>query len=389
MRVTQSMLTNNSLRYLSQSYRQLQVLQDQLSTQKKISRPSQDPVVAMNGLRYRTQLTEVEQFKRNLAEVYNWMESADSALDQSTEALHRIRELTVQVSNDTYEESQRANVAKEIQQLREHLEALANTKVNGKYIFNGTNTTNAPLDTSLFDVGLGVFAAAADGEYEPGEFTHVITHNSEQYELVEKNGDEMIFRSVQDGNKTIQVNLDGTGTAESITHSHSYVNAEGVTVTDTKDLAEREVVAFHRNAVSTNSEKVEIELLKGVTVPVNIDAGSVFSLTLFGDIIQLEKALQDPSTSAEELSAMIENFDRQVDTFVSERAELGARYNRVEMIDLRIQDQEVIAKRILSDNEDVDIEKVITELLTAENIHRAALSAMSRIMQPTLLDFIR
>lgn len=103
MRVTQSMLAHNSLGHIHKGYNNLGNIMDQLSTGKKITRASQDPVVAMNGMRYRTQVTEVEQFKRNLSEVYNWMESADSALDTSTQAMHRIRELAIQASNDTYE----------------------------------------------------------------------------------------------------------------------------------------------------------------------------------------------------------------------------------------------------------------------------------------------
>ena len=43
----------------------------------------------------------------------------------------------------------------------------------------------------------------------------------------------------------------------------------------------------------------------------------------------------------------------------------------------------------MSDNEDVHIEKVITELITQESIHRAALAVGARIIQPTLLDFLR
>ncbi|WP_307324868.1 flagellar hook-associated protein FlgL [Evansella vedderi] len=393
MRVTQSMLTNSSLRNLSQSYQGLHRLQDQLATGKKISRASQDPVVAMNGMRYRTQVTEMAQFNRNLSEVYNWMDSGDSALDNVTSALHRIRELTVQASNDTYEASQRGNMAKEIRQLREHLESLGNMQANNKYIFNGTNTTNAPLDPSLMDVGIeamsGGLMALPDGEFEAGEFTHVITHSSGRYELAEKNGNEFLFRDVTNGGKSITLTLNENGEQESLVHSHTRVNGAGETVTETKDLRESQVVVFHRNAVSTNTQNVEIELLKGVTVPVNIQPGNVFSMDFFGDLIQLEKALEDPSTRASDLTAFIGNIDQQVEKVVNERAELGARYNRVEMIDFRIQEQEVIARRILSDNEDADIAKVISDLLASENVHRAALSSMARIMQPTLMDFLR
>ncbi|MCF6410148.1 flagellar hook-associated protein FlgL [Pseudalkalibacillus salsuginis] len=292
MRVTQSMLTGNMLRNLSQSYERMGKYQDQLATGKRINRPSDDPVVAMKGMEYRTNLTEVEQFKRNLSEVYNWMDNSDAALDEAGQALHRIRELTVQASNGTYEDGQRSAIAKEISQIRDHLIDIANTKVAGKYIFNGNNTTEAPV------TGDGAIAATA------------------------------------------------------------------------------------------NDNPVEIEVSKGIKVRTNITPGNVFSQGLFTDLKDLVEKLEN-GASEDEISAYLSNLDTHMDNNTAERAELGARYNRVEMISDRVAEQEVIASRILSDNEDADMERVITDLKTQESIHRAALAAGARIIQPTLMDFLR
>lgn len=272
--------------------------QEQLTTGKKISRPSDDPVVAMKGMTYRTNLTEVEQYKRNLSEAYNWMDNSDAALDKATSVMQRIRELTVQASNGTYDESQKGMVGKEIEQLKEHLVSIANTQVAGKYIFNGNDTTKKPVDLS----------------------------------------------------KT--------------------------------------------PSVSDNGNAVNLELSQGIEVAVNINPKNVFTHTagppesgLFGDINELKKALE--STSGQDISGFLDKLDSHINNLVSERAELGARYNRVELIDARVGEQEVIANRILSDNEDADIERVITDLKMQESLHRAALGVGSRIMQPTLMDFLR
>jgi len=55
----------------------------------------------------------------------------------------------------------------------------------------------------------------------------------------------------------------------------------------------------------------------------------------------------------------------------------------------RLEDQEIIAKTVMSNNEDIEAEKVIMDLKSYETLHRAALSAGARIIQPTLLDFLR
>jgi flagellar hook-associated protein 3 FlgL len=287
------MLSGNMLRHISQSYERMSKTQEQLSTGKKISRPSDDPVVAMKGMTYRTNLTEVEQYKRNLSEAYNWMENSDAALDKATSVMQRIRELTVQASNGSLEDSQKEMIGKEITQLKDHLASIANTQVAGKYIFNGNDTTHPPVDLS-------------------------------------------------------------------------------------------------QGQVSSNGNAVELELSKGIKIKVNIDPKNVFTLSpdgLFGDIADLETALETPGSA--NIDGFLDKLDNHINNLVSERAELGARYNRVELIDARVNEQEVIANRILSDNEDADIERVITDLKMQETVHRAALGVGSRIMQPTLMDFLR
>lgn len=140
MRVTQSMLSNNMLRNLSNSYRKLSDLQNQINTGKKVSRPSQDPVIATKGMGYRTDLNKVEQFDRNITEVNSWLDTSDEALDQVGNALNRVKELIIQAANDTNTPDDREKIKKEIDQIKLQLQDIANTKVAEKYIFSGTNT---------------------------------------------------------------------------------------------------------------------------------------------------------------------------------------------------------------------------------------------------------
>ncbi|MCA1011247.1 flagellar hook-associated protein FlgL [Halobacillus halophilus] len=289
MRVTQSMLSNNMLRNLSQSYGQMGKYQEQLTTGKKITKPSDDPVVSMKGINYRSQLTEVQQYKRNIGEVHNWMDSSDSSLDKATQAMQRVRELTVQASNGTYDTEQKANIAKEIRQLKEHMADIANTKVNDKYIFNGANTTEEPVDTKVF-------------------------------------------------------------------------------------------------TINSSMSKVEIGVTEGVRIQANVNPQPVFDQGLFDD---LEAFAADLENGSNKLDGYIAVFDNKINQIVNERADLGARMNRVDLIEDRLESQEITASKMMSNNEDADIERVITNLKTQESIHRAALGVGSRIIQPTLMDFLR
>lgn len=307
MRVTQGMLSNNMLRNLSSSYSSLENYMNQLSTGKKISRPSQDPVVAMKGISYRSQVSDIEQYQRNMGEVNNWLDNTDDSLDEANQVIQRMRELAVQASNGTYEEGQRGNIAEEIDQLKAQLVEIANTKVNNKYIFNGTRTTGT-------DDGAGNM------------------------------------------NPPVQIDADGN-------------------VTNVADLP-------------AGSAEVFIEVSKGTQIQANMNPDDVFTEDLFADIEAFSDALRS-DVPDEDLDDYIGVLDVHADNIINERADIGARMNRVELIEDRLSNQEIAAKSMMSDNEDADIEEVITNLITQESVHRAALSAGSRVIQPTLLDFLR
>ncbi|WP_353051139.1 hypothetical protein [Lysinibacillus pakistanensis] len=92
MRVTQSMLSNNMLLNLNRSYGKMSKLQDQINSGSKITRPSDDPVVAVNGMGYRRDLAKVEQYTRNMITASNWLDSSDESLNQVGEQMKRVRE---------------------------------------------------------------------------------------------------------------------------------------------------------------------------------------------------------------------------------------------------------------------------------------------------------
>ncbi|MFD2705630.1 flagellar hook-associated protein FlgL [Salibacterium lacus] len=356
MRVTQSMLAQNSLNNLNQSFERMGVLQEQLSTGKKITKASQDPVVAMSGIRYRGETNQIQQFQRNVGEVNNWMDSTDSALGKTTDAMQRVRELTTQAANGSYEEGQRGNIAEEVTQLTQHVADMANSEVNGKHIFNGTETTTPPVlkPEEGADADLAAYQVINDGE--------VYEHNG---------GTEF----ENDAGNTIELNYDGEG------------NLTGISKNGTADAVNKEEIVMTRTDANTND--VEMEVMQGVKMPVNSNPENTFQNGLFQDLTSLSATLRDENAGSEEISNHLDTMDNHIDNIVNERAEVGARQNRVEMIENRLGQQEVTAEEIMSENEDADMEKVIMNLMSQENVHQAALSSGARIIQPTLMDFLR
>ncbi|MGE7544920.1 flagellar hook-associated protein FlgL [Sporosarcina newyorkensis] len=288
MRVTQSMLSNNMLRNLSSSYNKMGKLQEQLNTGKKVSRPSDDPVVVMKSLGYGMTVDKVAQFQKNLGEVNNWLDSSDDALDGVGQVLHRAKELATNAANSgamTPEDREKIKI--ELEQMQKQLQDLANTKVGDKYIFSGTMTDKPLFNGTDYETGGGF-------------------------------------------DKTI-----------------------------------------------------EIEVFDGVNLRVNTNAGEMFK--------EINDLFEKIKTDGEgfDFGGAISTIEGHMDQVLTNRADIGARSNRAELMHNRLEMQEGAAKKQRSENEDIDYEVVITELITSESIHRAALSVGARIIQPSLVDFLR
>lgn len=394
MRVTQSMLTNNTLGYISKNYNNFQKLMDQLNTGKKITKPSDNPVIAMKGMRYRTEVREVEQYQRNLTEGYTWMDNADAALSETNKVLQRIRELIVQASNDTYEASQRQSIYSEITQLQSHLEAIANTKVGDNYIFNGTDTANAPIDLTQIDIDFTKLTdelktANADASKIQSQYTVTyqgINYKFQEVALDSTKPDVKTPMFVSADGQTIEIKADGT-----ITHTkkEKLEHMDGQETTVTTSLNSNDLVLSHKSAVSSNNQTVEIEVMKGVLVPINIQSNSVFSTDLFAGLESIKKLLNDPTTTGKELNKTLDTMDYLLGAVSGSMSEIGAKVNRLEMVEARLMVQDGIATDTMSKNEDVDLEEVIINLTIQESLNQASLAAGAKIIQPSLLDFLR
>ncbi|RRD94214.1 flagellar hook-associated protein FlgL, partial [Bacillus licheniformis] len=78
-----------------------------------------------------------------------------------------------------------------------------------------------------------------------------------------------------------------------------------------------------------------------------------------------------------------------LDNVLKVTAEFGAKTNRMKLTKNKIEDSVFNLKSLMSDNEDVSLAEAMTKLLTEENVYRASLGVTGRIVQPSLMDFLR
>jgi len=146
MRVTNNMLTQNLLKNLEYANNRMDLIQNRLSTGQAITRPSDDPVRIGISLRFKSSISSMEQWKTNASEALAYLETTEGILGNMTSMLQRVRELAIQGANGSNSNDDRAQIAKEVDQLTQQFQVLANSQVGNKYIFSGTRVDTPPME---------------------------------------------------------------------------------------------------------------------------------------------------------------------------------------------------------------------------------------------------
>ncbi|SDS98648.1 flagellar hook-associated protein 3 FlgL [Paenibacillaceae bacterium GAS479] len=174
MRVTNNMLSSQLLLNLNRNTGRMAELQNQLSTGRQINKPSDNPVGITYALRYRSELAYNEQYQKNVDSAVSWLDFNDTVLNQAGDIMQRLRELTVQASNGSNPQSALDSIREEVLQLQGQLIDVANSKLNGKYVFNGQQYDKKPYDMPPNADGTVNTTLAAAIETDNGTVDYVV-----------------------------------------------------------------------------------------------------------------------------------------------------------------------------------------------------------------------
>lgn len=135
---------------------------------------------------------------------------------------------------------------------------------------------------------------------------------------------------------------------------------------------------------------VNRRIADGVVVKVDVDGPTVFgngATSVFAELDALSTALRAGDQAG--ISSSIAALNSRLDTVTSARTAAGTRFQRLEQAELAAADAELSLKNHLSTVENADLAQSAVELQLQEVAYQAALSATSRVIQPSLLDFLR
>jgi len=148
MRITNKMVTNAVLDLINVNLQRVEEYQRQLSSGKRVNLPSDDPIATARLLTIKTELSEQEQYQKNMEDAMGWLDTADGALARASDVLQRARELAVYGANGTLPQQSLDAIADEVDKLTEEMVQIANTNYAGRFVFGGGHTTQLPYSIS-------------------------------------------------------------------------------------------------------------------------------------------------------------------------------------------------------------------------------------------------
>lgn len=472
LRVTQNMLMSWAQRDIRNNALSLGVYREQLSTGKRINRPSDDPSAFLRILPLKNDIDDIRRFIENADIADDSITTASSSLEEVSGLMAEAKRLAIQGANGTLSTSDRANIGTAIDQLLNQVLGIANSKLGDRYLFGGTASTSRAFE--LVEDGKLSFVRYLGTEQEvsmgiaPGAET-VITSSGREIFQASKRGPTSFIgtNGVQAGTGTdsgtgrgrlrteftglaglpagiaagsttptglgvLNYTIDTTGASPTISiNGGPTTTFDGtgtdvaVPVGDTGKAVFLDLSGYGGGNASgsftsegrmtwdegktwtpIDFSAVNQQLTNAATGEVlNVDSTGIngtgltelrFSGTfdVFSSLIRLRDLLTDsdglgPAEVTQRITSLIGDLDQATDKILESLRTVGARGSQLELTRGRMTSLELTMRESLSREEDVDIAETILNMTKADTSYQASLQVGARVIQRTLLDFLR
>ncbi len=418
-RISNQMINNTMTYNLQRHQREMDKMQNQLATGKKIRTPSDNPSGAANQMLYRTRLSEIDQYLSNLSESTSRLNEADTALQSSVKIFQRIRVLAVQGANGIYSSFElKEAAAAEVDQLLEQLVAIANTKgATGRAIFGGYMTGTqeqpnpfVPIYESLNNGQTGEKLIGVEYRGNIGEQLREIATGD--FMSINTPGNEAFWA-------TNQILTSGMNSENYIAKTNSVIKIDNTEIAisagDNTDII---IEKINNSGVSVKASKGgRNNLVLASTTPHQIWLEDKGSGTVLQDLGMVSKNLPEPPNNIaptvdiggmsvfEVVIRLRDDFirgdqeliggrdlgavDMAIENILRYTASVGARQNRVDQVAKATEYEKSNITDILAKNEAIDYPETIMNFKWLESVHNYALAVGAKSIKPTLMDFLR
>ena len=408
MRVTNRQLSNIVRQSLGDNTTKLLKAQEKVATRKSVNRPSDDPEAMGRILGYRTTLSSIEQYSRNIDQAKIGIEYSEMQLEEVCDQLRTAKGL-LSMDPGSADEAVRQQTADDVQDIYDQLLAIANTKLGDNYIFAGHQTDTEPFA----DCAEATCTAAS--ELTGGEH---FTLGSDYYVWYTKDGtgDDPAPAGRAIG---IEVAINAGDDAEAVArltaaaikdHGGGLVFESSATLGDaarvqiemvpdgtSPEIAEIDT-GFTLHTAKYNGDDGDLNFMVSNTLKIkgNATGADVFTGTgrpdgtnVFDTLKALKDALEAPTYVSARVSELKEDLTKGFDQVQSSAVDLSVAYTRLESTENYWGRFKLSVENMLSKTEDADFAEAIVELQIQQTAYEAALSASASLFDKSLMDFLR
>ena len=413
---------------------------------QSLHRPSDDPVRYSNWLRYSTEQNENEQYQKNVDAGKSWMQRTDGAVSGMADIFKTLKEKTIQAAQSPHQDTDMDAIAKDMTAKLHEIVSLGNSQQGDRYIFSGQSDLTQPFLLTEKTVARGVPKTLDDQQSKffsntnvSGRMKQMITlqgDDKNEYYLDTKTGDVYSYDFMKDGYKKkvaagqAEVNpaADRAGNVGAFNVADNFLNTGQIKDASTNPPAAAGKGAGWSQSITVNGQTVNLKLKtidqqivkyqgdfkqismvkkNGAVEPtadtVNATAGDIFGTDIFdddnsGNTRSGTAALNDMLTVAAKVDSSDVNWlisdgvtlaDESHNNVVISQDHIAARHNVYKGVADILDDYAVSIKQDISDTNSTDVAKLAVQLMQASAIYNMSLSVGSRILQPTLTDYLR
>lgn len=341
MRITTFMIYDQLKRSFGSNLSRLSTLNSNLSSGKKIEKPSDDVLGMMKAMDYKLSISNNDQYKRNMDEAGTYLEFTEGVLTSVSEALIRAKELTLDGVSGARNAEARKAIGEEVAELRDHLLSLANSKLRDKYVFSGFKTDTLTFDSTTY-------------AYQ---------------------GDSGTINVMIDKGTLIPINVLGS-------EAFAYTLSASETIT----LDNGNYITYSQAGTG-----IQVDIYDSNDTPTDTSDDALVESFTFSNFVEMLDHLHSAldSNNVLKAQALLEPLNRGLDQVSNVRAGIGARLNRLDDQSNRLDDNTFDLTTFLSATEDADLVEVVSELSKTQAALQALRQSSAQFLSQSLLDFLR
>ncbi len=418
MRISDRMLSRNYINNISSQKSEVEKLRSQIASQKRVSKPSDDPKSAARIINLSGQFESSNKYLDNISKSITFLQETTTTMESILNEISRIDVKLTEIQNSALNGNENI-YANELELSIDTLLDLANQKFDGKYIFGGTDYSNKPFEyangkayikqntadiggelkvkispnlTQKINVtGAELFGSIVkfDGNLDKTASTGATVSNTQTVYDVDGNSYNLITTFTKTASNTYQLAYDVKDSSGNSVFSSAPDAIEFTFDSSTNTIKTINGISPKTVSVNALSGKISFNLdLRNLTEKnssTNIESSINQKMDIFNVLIKLKEQIKAGKQPDSEYVQAVKDFHKKV---IGKLSEVGTVTNRMTDNELILQNQQTNLQEVIANEQEVDLVDAISQMQYYDYLLQVSYKMSSMILPKSILDFI-